>query len=69
MYPWGICNVEDDKHTDYMKLYSFIRDYGFPYIIEAAREKYKKFVGKEKRRQEIAKAVQKRVCSYDVIKT
>jgi len=61
VYPWGICNVEDIKHTDFIKLYELIINYGFNNIVHAAYIKYKVYMQKLKKKTEISKELQKKV--------
>lgn len=44
-----------------MKLYTFIVNYGYPYIIDQVKGKYKKFVKKEIEKERTVRIVQKHV--------
>lgn len=53
--------MEDDRYTDYMKLYTFIVNYGYPYIIAGVKEKYKKHIKQKADEERAAKALQTHV--------
>ena len=53
--------MEDDRHTNFMKLYTFVVNYGYPHIIDAVKKKYKKSVNREVKKERMAKLLQKHV--------
>ena len=64
IHPSTFSIAEDNKYSDFLKLFEFIKRYGFPHIIEEVKPKYKHCVTKMREKAETIQARNKNVSEH-----